>query len=87
MTLASPPSTSPRPWSPGSWLRRAQRRLGLPPDVLTSSGKLPRLYVISSHISDADFPRYYRVGPAGSGHVLRYLHRTGLPVALPPCSL
>ncbi|KXZ50642.1 hypothetical protein GPECTOR_15g326 [Gonium pectorale] len=47
-----------------NWLRRAQRRLGLPPDVLSAPGRLPRLYVISSRISDADFPRYYKAADA-----------------------
>lgn len=47
--------------APYSWLKRAQRRLGLPADVLSAAGRLPRLYVISHHISDADFPRYYKV--------------------------
>ncbi len=51
-----------------SWLRRAQKRLGLPADVLTAPGRLPRLYVISSHISDEDFPRYYKVRQQASTH-------------------
>ncbi|KAG2452970.1 hypothetical protein HYH02_002307 [Chlamydomonas schloesseri] len=47
-----------------NWLKRAQRRLGLPADVLGAAGRLPRLYVISHHISDADFPRYYKAADA-----------------------